>query len=113
MPRKDSWAILPATMTLLNKRKTTIDECATVWGTGAVLVCTNEQGRTCFIAGAQGSYGVKPGDRILCHHDQTLANKGWYTINNIVHFRRNADTVVLESELPYDRSTKASLAVLK
>lgn len=108
-----SWAILPATMTLWGKRTITVPECAQVWDNGTVLVCTNEQGRICFIHGAAGDYGVKIGERHLCHHDQTLANKGYYTIVNILQWKKAGDSVVIDSVLPYDRNTKASLAVFK
>lgn len=109
----DSWAILPATMDLFAKRKITVDDLATEWNSGTVLVCTNEDGRICFIAGGQGDYGVKIGERHHCHHDQTGVSKGRYTIVNILNYHKDGDAVVIESVLPYDRSIKASLAVFK
>ncbi len=110
---RNSWAILPSTMVLWNKRKITVAECSQVWNDGTVLVCENEKGRTCFIHGASGDYGVKIGDRRLCHHDQTLANKGFYKIVNILHWKKVDGKVVIEAQLPYDENTKASLAVFK
>lgn len=110
---RHSWAILPATMALWGKKKVAIPECATVWDEGTVLVCTNEQGRTCFIHGSRGDYGVKIGEMILCHHDQTGTSKGHYTIQNIVTWTKVGSGVVIDSVLGFDRNTKASLAVLK
>lgn len=110
---KHSWAILPATMELWGKRKITIEECASIWNDGTVLVCTNEQGRICFIHGASGDYGVKIGESHLCHHDQTGVSKGYYTIVNIVHWVKKGDAVLMNAERTYNRLTKASLAVFK
>lgn len=111
--RERSWAILPATMTLWDKKKITVMECASVWDDGTVLVCRNDQNRICFIHGCQGDYGVKIGDRNDCHHDQTGANKGSYLIVNILNWKKVGNDVVIESVLPFDRQTKASLAVFK
>lgn len=111
--RFNSWAILPASMALWNKRRVTIADCATEWDSGTLLVCRNDQGRICFIHGAQGDYGVKVGDRHLTHHDQTLASKGMYEIVNIVHWKKASDKIDIKSVLPYDINTKASLAVFK
>ena len=108
-----SWSIRPATMDLWGKRKVTLDECATEWESGTVLVCKNEAGRLCFIYGIRGDYGVTIGDSHLCHNDHSLVNMGYYTIVNIVSFYKDDNNVVFESEAPYDRSTKASLAVFK
>jgi len=107
-----SWAILPATMELWNKRKITVAECASVWNDGTVLVCKKE-GRLAFIHGASGDYGVKIGDVHMCHHDQTGAFKGDYEILNILHWKKVDGKVVITSQLPFDESTKASLAVFK
>lgn len=110
-----SWAILPATMELWGKRKIAIEECASVWPDGTILVCENEAGRTCFIssAGWTTSYDDQIGTSHRCHHDQTMADKGYYTIRNVVKYRLVGQGVELDSVLPYDRSTKASLAVFK
>lgn len=108
-----SWAILPATMCLWNKRKITVAECGEVWDNGTVLVCQNNEGRICFIHGSQGDYGVKIGEGHMCHHDQTGYCKGLYVIKNILQWKKVDGKVVIESELPFDPNTKASLAVFK
>jgi hypothetical protein len=105
-------------MELWNKRKITIAECGSVWDSGTVLVCKKGDAwdgkrQLAFIHGASGDYGVKVGDVRMCHHDQTGAFKGEYEIINIVHWKKVDDKVVLESVLPYDANTKASLAVFK
>jgi len=100
-------------MALWNKRRVSLADCATVWDSGTLLVCRNEQGRICFIHGSQGDYGVKIGDRHLAHHDQTLVSKGMYDIVNIVHWKKNGDNIDVDSVVPYDINTKASLAVFK
>lgn len=110
----NSWAILPATMALWNKRKITVAECGSVWNEGTVLVCHNPEGRICFIHGSAGDYGVKIGERHRCHHDQTGVDKGLYQIINILQWTKDSTgNVVITSELPYDPNTKASLAVFK
>lgn len=109
-----SWAILPATMCLWGKRKISVPECASVWNDGTVLVCSQGlKGSLKFIHGSQGDYGVKIGDIHECHHDQTGASKGLYRIENILHWKKVGDEVVIESVLPHDRNMKASLAVFK
>lgn len=111
-----SWAILPATMGLFNKKKITIAECVSVWNEGTIYVCTNEQGRVCFIQSCGVNIQNKEpiGSRHATHHDQTLASKGFYTIINYVEYRAQKDgTVEFKSDLPFDLSTKASLAVFK
>lgn len=112
--RKGSWAILPATMSLWNKRKITVAECGEIWDDGTVLVCKKERnGQICFIHGASGDYGVKIGDVHMCHHDQTGAFKGDYIIVNILNWKKVDGKVVITSQVPFDESTKASLAVFK
>ena len=108
-----STAILPATMELFGKRKITIPECASVWDSGTVLVCRNEENRICFVYGSGTGYGYNIGDNMLCHHDQTGTSKGNYEIVNIVTYTKVGNGVVLDSVITYNRNTKASLAVFK
>lgn len=110
----NSWAILPATMCLWNKRKITVAECASVWKDGTVLVCKkDDRAGFSFIHGCSGDYGVKIGDFHRAHHDQTGADKGFYQIVNILHWKLVDGKVVIEAQVPFDESTKASLAVFK
>ena len=113
-----SWAILPATMALYNKKVVDIYTAASEWTSDThaetILVCgKNENGRdrTLFIAGAGDSSGYyKVGQSNETHHDQTGASKGVYTVRNIVVFKGGE---IIHKENDIGLTGKFSVAVFK
>lgn len=110
---KGDWAILPATMTLYDKRTVDIIRAASEWTECTILVCHNEDDRICFVSSAGDAYKYYAGDvgkSYSTHHDQTGVSKGRYTIKNVVHF---FDGEIKNKVNEVGLKEKASLSVFK
>lgn len=104
-----SWAILPATMALYNRRTVDILTAASHWDDEWIYVCKNKEGRICFL-GSSGPGIAKVGETHETHHDQTGASKGPYKVINIVHIKKGE---IVSKENEEGLNVKASLAVFK
>lgn len=104
-----SWAILPATMSLYNRRTVDIITAASHWDDEWIYVCKNKEGRICFL-GSSGPGIAKVGETHDTHHDQTGASKGPYKVINIVHIKKGE---IVSKENEEGLNVKASLAVFK
>lgn len=112
----DSWAILPATMALYNKRVVDIVTAASTWDDSTILVCELDAGspsskkRIAFLSTSGDGDYYKVGEGSYAHHDQTGANKGYYEIKNIVHIK---DGEIVSKANDFGLNVKASVAVFK
>ena len=112
---KGDWAILPATMELYGRRTVDIITAASEWDDEVILVCKNEQGRTCFVGSAGGksafdSHVKDVGKSFSTYHDQTGGSKGNYKVINVVRVAKGEITDKVNDE---GIKEKASLAVFK
>ncbi len=111
---QQSWAILPATMALYNKRTVNLIDAAGAWVRGAtILICKNEQGRTCFVSSTGTdikSYADYVGKSYPTHHDQTGSSKGIYKVVNVVVVQGDEITDKVND---VGLKEKASLSVFK
>lgn len=113
---RNSWAILPAAQVLFGKNKVDLNDIATQWSEGSVVVCVKENGQFHFIAGASGSYS-EIGKCHDVHHDQTLARIGNWLVVNEIRYKKVDGELELEFAVPpvYAKSatgnTKANMTV--
>jgi exopolysaccharide biosynthesis predicted pyruvyltransferase EpsI len=112
---KGDWAILPATMELYGKRTVDLVTAASTWEDygETILICKNEDDRTCFIGSGGDSfehYSKDIGKSFSTYHDQTGASKGRYKVINVVYLK---DGEILKKANDIDLKAKASLAVFK
>lgn len=109
MAHRDSWAILPATQALYNKRTVGLNQAASEWNDCVIYVCTTDDDKIKFLSSC-GDLGYPVGHVNWTHHDQTGANKGLYTIRNIVEFKGGE---IVSKSNDFGLLKKASLAVFK
>lgn len=109
---RETWVILPASC-LFTGTKVTIADIAREWSSGSVMVCEKPNGSLGFIAGCGGDYGVKIGESVDCQHDQTQRSMGRWTLKNILNYSSIDGAIAIESPIPFDQSTKATIAVFK
>lgn len=113
---RNSWAILPATMSLYNKRTVDLKTANSTWGDGSILICevdgSNGKTRLAFVHSAGGfdGYVSYVGKSYAAHHDQTMASKGMYKVVNVVGFENNE---IVNKVNDIGLNAKASLAVFK
>lgn len=116
---KGDWAILPATMELYGKRVVDVYAAASEWEPGptTILICSKVEKdgrrRYCFVASCGDSFDYfskDVGKEFSTYHDQTLASKGFYRIENVVVIQ-NGEMVKCDSLEGVH--VKASLAVFK
>ena len=119
-----SWAILPATEALYNKKVVDIYTAQSQWQDPdrceTILVCNKEQYdsktgsnrvRTLFVASSGDCFDqYKVGQGSETHHDQTGASKGYYTIANVVVFQNGE---IIKKANDVGLTGKYSLAVFK
>lgn len=111
-----SWAILPATMVLYNRRTVDVITAASTWDEVTILVCEvdDHKGKTrlAFVSSAGGfdHYVNYVGKTYSAHHDQTRAYKGEYKVVNVIRVE-NGEIVNKVNEIGVNK--KASLAVFK
>lgn len=88
-----SWALLPATRTLLGKNKASVDdiikqEYEMKMSTPSTLyIASNGADKFAFLGSGGDGIGIKVGDRNEAHHDQTGARLGAFTIVNIITYK--------------------------
>ena len=109
------WAILPATMALYGRRTVDIITAASTWEDEVILVCKNEQNRTCFVGSTGGEssfeyYKNDIGKSFSAFHDQTGASKGRYTVKNVVRIKKGE---IVDQVNDVGIKEKASLSVFK
>lgn len=105
------WVILPATMSLYNRRTVDIITAASTWDSSTIYVCTKAgESRLLFVASSGRFNGCPVGSSHEVYHDQTQAFKGVYTIVNIVEIK-DGEIVAKENEIGLN--AKASLSVFK
>lgn len=115
---RGDWAILPATMSLYNKRVVDIVTAASEWkdSEDTILICTKREGtktRFCFISssGDELAHWEKEiGKTFSAYHDQTGASKGEYKLVNVAVLKSDK---ILKSANETGLNAKASLSVFK
>lgn len=109
-----SWALLPATMALYNRRTVDIITAASTWmpGRETIYVCSKmENGRKRLLfAASAGEPFYKVGETYSVYHDQTQAYKGEYTIENVVVIENNE---IVSKVNDIGLKEKCSVAVFK
>lgn len=107
-----AWSILPATMTLYNKRTVTLLQAAAEWDHCTILLCKNSEGRTCFVSssGSFDQYKDYVGKTYDVRHDQTQQSKGRYTVFNVVEIKNGE---IVHQANDKELGVKASLSVFK
>lgn len=110
------WYVLPATMTLYNKRTVTVEQAVSTWGKGTILVCEivgGDKPRKAFLYTSGGfEHNAKlVGSTHEVYHDQTHAYKGEYKVLNVISFDGNS--VIANKVNEIGVGMKASLAVFK
>jgi hypothetical protein len=110
--RSGGWVIRPATMDLYGRRTVDIKTAISEWGDGTIYVCSKEENgksRILFVA-SSGDIGAKVGEVHEAIHDGTGASKGFYRVENIVHFD---DNEIVSKVNDIGLNMKASVAVFK
>ena len=97
MAKANSWAILPAANILFGKNKVTLNEIATEWSSGTVVICRKPNNQIHFIAGGVGSYAELNTKRAVHHHQNpnTAFGGGKFEVINEVTFETKEDGQVV------------------
>lgn len=115
---RGDWAILPATMSLYNKRTVDLKTAASEWQDHptTILICSkleNGRERYCFVSSwsdAFDHYKPQIGQSFHAVHDQTGQSKGMYKLLNVVVLQHGE---ILKQANNQGINAKASLSVFK
>lgn len=122
MTKANSWTILPAAKVLFGKNKVTLNEIATQWRSGTVVVCRKPNGQIHFIAGSANSYAELNTKHAVHHHQNPKMTFGgeFEVINEVTYETKEDGQVVftwkdatMELGKGANEEFKACLAVFK
>lgn len=114
--RQHDWTILPATMTLYNKRTVDIITAASEWAPRptTILICIKLGEKRFLFVSSSGDafnhYKDDIGKMFHTVHDQTQASKGMYKLVNVAVIK---DSKIEKSVNDTGLDAKASLSVFK
>ena len=122
MTKVNSWTILPAAKILFGKNKVTLNEIATQWRSGTVVVCRKSNNQIHFIAGSANSYAELNTKHTAEHHQnrKILFGGEFEVINEVTYETKEDGQVVftwkdatMELGKGANEEFKACLAVFK